>query len=103
MIEHKDILNWCFTVGALNFGVFGFLYTTYAFALSQVTEDAPLPPPIVYRLKWFCRAVSSVLVVLTVLAIITGYNAGVGLSTWLIVLCFIVLAGTTVFLSLTMG
>ena len=28
----KDILTWCFTVAALVFGVYGFLYSTYATA-----------------------------------------------------------------------
>jgi hypothetical protein len=103
VIEGKDILNWCFTLGALNFGVFGFLYTTYAAAFAQVTEDNPFPPHIVRPLKWFCRVLAGVLIILTVLAVVTSYDAGASVSTWIIVLCFVVLAGTAVGLALTMG
>jgi hypothetical protein len=47
MIEPKDILEWCFVLGALDFGVFGFLYSTYATASFQATPANPVRPPIV--------------------------------------------------------
>jgi hypothetical protein len=65
MIETKDILAWCFTVAALVFGVFGFLYSTYAAAMFQLTPKDPVPPPITKSLKLFCRAAVVVLFVLT--------------------------------------
>ena len=103
MVEAKDILNWCFTIAALNFGVFGFLYATYANALLEVTEDRPLPPPIVKYLRRFCRAVAGIQVVLTTLAAVNSYGTGATVSTWIIVGCFVVLTGFTVGLALRMG
>jgi hypothetical protein len=102
MMEAKDILGWCFTVAALDFGVFGFLYSTYAAASFQATLTSPARPPITQYLRLFCRAVVLVLVVLTVLAAATSYNAGVGFSTWSIVMCFVVLASFSVVLAYKM-
>lgn len=103
MVETKDILAWCFTVAALNFGVFGFLYATYATALFQVTKDSPLPPPIVKYLRRFCRAVACIQGVLTALAVVNSYSSGVPISVWFIVGCFIVLTVFAVGLVLQMG
>jgi hypothetical protein len=86
-MDAKDILGWCFTVASLVFGVFGFLYSTYAAAMLQ----AAAAPPITRYLRQFCWVLAFILVVLTGLAAFTSYNAGVGLSTWLIVGCFIIL------------
>jgi Na+/H+-dicarboxylate symporter len=91
MIDEKDILNWCFTVASLDFGVFGFLYSAYAAASFQATPANPIRPPITSYLRLFCRVIVFVLVVLTVLAAITSYSSSVGLQTWIIVLCFVVL------------
>lgn len=89
MIEAKDILGWCFTVAAITFGVFGFVYSTYAMAMFQLTPTDPIPPPITRYLKFFCRAVALVLVVLTVVSGVVSFNASVGYSIWAIVLCFV--------------
>jgi len=102
VIEAKDILTWCFTVAALEFGVFGFLYSTYAMASFQATPQNPVRPPITQYLRSFCRALAFVLVVLTVLAAVTSYNAGVGFQTWIIVMCFFVLTGFSVVLAYKM-
>lgn len=64
MIDAKDILEWCYVVGALDFGVFGFLYSVYATAM--FTDGAP--PPIVGFLRSFCRIISTVLLALTLVA-----------------------------------
>jgi hypothetical protein len=91
MIQAKDILEWCFVLGALDFGVFGFLYSTYATASFQATPEHPIRPPITRYLKQFCRAVVLVLVVLTALAAHTSYQAAVGFQVWVIVACFVLL------------
>jgi hypothetical protein len=102
MIETKDILNWCFTVAALVFGVFGFLYSTYAAANFQATPDRPARPAIVKFLRVFCWAIALVLVVLTSLAAVASYEAGVGPQTWTIVGCFVVLTCFSVWLVIWM-
>jgi hypothetical protein len=75
MIEPKDILDWCFTLASLDFGVFGFLYSVYATASFQATPEHPVRPPITQYLKRFCQAVVAVLIVLTLLAAFTSYTA----------------------------
>ena len=97
-MEAKDILNWCFTIASLNFGVFGFLYSTYAAAMLQ----APAVPPITRFLREFCWTISFILTVLTGLAAYTSYFAAVGISTWVIVSCFIILTGYSVRLAYKM-
>jgi hypothetical protein len=91
MIEPKDILEWCFVLGALDFGVFGFLYATYATASFQATPEHPIRPPITRFLKQFCRAVVLVLVVLTGLAAYVSYEAAVHWQVCVIVACFVLL------------
>jgi hypothetical protein len=105
VIEAKDILNWYFTVAALFFGVFGFLYSTYAAASFQVTPERPIRPPITTTLRFFCRILVLVIALLTVVAIVTSYNAGIlwstwmGRSVWIMIGCFVVLAGIAAFLA----
>jgi hypothetical protein len=88
MIETKDILTWCFTVAALDFGVFGFLYSTYAAASFQAD---PARPPITRYLRLFCRVVTLILLALTLIALVTAYSTVVNWQTWAIILCFVVL------------
>lgn len=88
-MEERDILSWCFTVAALTFGVFGFLYSTYATAMFQDLN----PPPIVRDLRQVCQALAGVLAVLTGVACFNAYRAAADISTWLIIGCFIVLTG----------
>src|SRR5262245_56901093 len=102
MIEARDILNWCFTIAILDFAVFGFLYSVYAFACLQVDVTAPILPPITKFLRYFCSATVGVLAVLTILAVVTSYTAHVNTETWIIVLCFIVLTGFSLYLLLRM-
>jgi hypothetical protein len=99
VVEARDILGWCFTVGALDFGVFGFLYSTYAAASFQATPELPARPPITECLRYFCFATVFVLTVLTVLAAYTSFRAEVGFVTWSIVMCFVVLTGFSVVLA----
>jgi hypothetical protein len=99
MIEAKDILGWCFTLAALDFGVFGFLYSVYATASFQATTNNPARPPIVHDLRRFCRAVAAVLVVLTGLSGVATYQAGAGIQIWIIVLCVALLTGFSVMLA----
>jgi hypothetical protein len=91
MIETKDILNWCFTVAALVFGVFGFLYSAYATASFAAAQAGSARPMVVYDLRRFCRLLAGILVVLTGLAAVSsasaGASAGVGPQTWIIVGC----------------
>ena len=105
MIEAKDILNWCFTVAALVFGVFGFLYSTYAAASFQATPAAPVRPPITKYLKLFCRILALIVALLTVVSIVASCKAGIpwstwiGLSVWSMVGCFVVLTFLSGFLA----
>jgi hypothetical protein len=72
---------------SLVFGVFGFLYSTYAAAMSQDAAAAPISR----YLRHFCRVLAFILTVLTALAVVTSYNVGVDISTWVIVACFVIL------------
>lgn len=102
MVEAKDILNWCFTLGALIFGVFGFLYSTYAAASLQA---APVRAPITQYLRYFCRALAFIITLLTAVSIVTSYKTGISLSTWIgfsvwsMVACLAVLTGFSVVLA----
>jgi hypothetical protein len=96
MIETKDLLNWYFTVGALVFGVFGFLYSVYASAMFQATPEKPMPAPITVFLKLYLRVVVAVLTVLTVTSAVTGFRASAGWETWVLILCFVVLTGFSI-------
>jgi hypothetical protein len=102
MIEPKDILDWCFTLASLDFGVFGFLYSVYATASFQATPEHPVRPPITQYLKWFCWAVVTVLIVLTLLAALTTYTAAAGFQVWIIVFCFLLLTGFSTVLAFKM-
>lgn len=101
MAEGKDIIEWCFVVGALIFGVFGFLYSVYANALFV---EGP-PPPIVGYLRNVCRVLIAILAILTVLAGATNYHCQQALlswssvSTWIIVLCFAVVTSCSLYLA----
>jgi hypothetical protein len=96
MIETKDILEWCFVLGALDFGVFGFLYSTYAAACFQATPEHPELPSITKFLKQFCRVVVLVLALLTALAAYTSYQAKTIWHVWVIVACFALLTAYSV-------
>jgi hypothetical protein len=98
MIETKDILDWCFTLSALDFGVFGFLYATYAGAMAS----SAAPPPITRYLRLFCWVIALVLVVLTLVSAILSYNAQVGLAVWAIVGSLILVTGFSVVLAYLM-
>jgi hypothetical protein len=78
MIEYKDILEWCYVVGTLQFGVFGFLYSVFAQA---ALGKGPRPPITIY-LRRFCRVIVSVLSVLTLMLGVCTYLAfeGTGLT-----------------------
>lgn len=99
MIETKDILNWCFTLAALDFAVFGFLYSTYAAASFQAD---PARPPITQYLRHFCRVVVFVLVTLTALAAVISYKAGATYPLWIIIACFVLLTIFSVVLAYKM-
>jgi hypothetical protein len=102
MIETKDILEWCFVLGALDFGVFGFLYSIYATASFQATPTSPVRQPITGYLKLFCWVVVAVMIVLTLLAAYTSYTAAVVFQVWVIVFCFFLLTGFSLVLALKM-
>jgi hypothetical protein len=105
VIEAKDILNWYFNVAALFFGVFGFLYSTYAAASFQVTPERPIRPPITTTLRLFCRILVLVIALLTAVAIGASYKAGIpcsrwiDCSVWIMIGCFVVLTGIAAFLA----
>lgn len=103
MIESKDVLNWCFTIVSIDFGVFGFLYAIYISATSSPTPERPIRPGIARRVIPFCQAIASIIAVLTILSGVTAVQAAAGVEVWIIVLCLAVLAGFTVRLSWTMS
>jgi hypothetical protein len=100
--ETKDILNWCFTLAALDFGVFGFLYSVYATASFQATPENPARPPITDFLRKFCRVAVLVLVILFVLSVIVSLDTGVDWRTWVIVFCVALLTFFSAFLAYKM-
>lgn len=102
MPETKDILNWCFTLAALDFGVFGFLYSVYATASFQATPESPARPPITDFLRKFCRVSVLVLVILFVLSVIVSLNTRAGWETWVIVFCVALLTFFSTFLAYKM-
>jgi hypothetical protein len=69
--------------------VFGFLYSVYATGMFQATPEHPEPPPITVFLRRFCRILAAILAILTAMSIWTGYRAGVGWETWVIIACFV--------------
>ena len=102
VIENRDILEWCFTISALGFGVFGFLYATYASAMFELSPEDTIPPSITKELKIFCRVLAGVLVALTVLSAIVSYTAQVAYPVWVIVICVSVMTGISGYLAYTM-
>lgn len=85
MIDDKAILDWCFVIGSLNLGVFGFLYSTYASA-KLASKDTPITGYI----RTFCRMLVAVLFALAALAAYTAHIAKVGASAWIIVVCLVI-------------
>lgn len=79
----KDILEWCFVVGALILGTFGFLYNTYTSAMFAYDDV----PDIVNFLCTFCRVLVLSITMLTGLAIFTSYQNNAGIPVWIIVGC----------------
>lgn len=71
MTEYKDILEWCYVVGTLQFGVFGFLYSVFA---SAALGKGPRPP-ITIHLRRFCKMIVLVLTALTLTAGVGTYLA----------------------------
>jgi hypothetical protein len=103
VIEDRDILEWCFTISALGFGVFGFLYATYAAGMFELKPTGPIPPPITKELKVFCRVLFVVLAILTVLSGVVSYTAQAAFPVWVIVFCVVVMTGTCGYLAMTMN
>jgi hypothetical protein len=103
VVDAKDILNWCFTIISINFGVFGFLYAIYVSATTAPTPEKPIRSGAALRVIPFCRTLAGIIMVLTALAAITCVQTGVGFATWLIVLCLTVLAIFAVWLAWTMS
>jgi hypothetical protein len=89
-------------LAALDFGVFGFLYSVYATASFQATPENPARPPITDFLRKFCRVAVLVLVILFVLSVIVSFNTGVGWETWVIVFCVALLTFFSAFLAYKM-
>jgi hypothetical protein len=102
MPEVKDILEWCFTLAALDFGVFGFIYSTYASATFSVSPEKPLRPPVVSYLVSFCQVIATILVVLTSLAAVLTYENNLGWATWVLVGCLVLPTAFSVYLALYM-
>jgi hypothetical protein len=101
-IQDRDILEWCFTISALGFGVFGFLYATYATSMFQLSPTNPIPPPITQKLKLFCWVLFLVLAVLTMVSITVSYTVQAALPVWVIVFCVTVMTGLSGYLTFTM-
>ena len=75
MVEPSEALGWSFTAGAIAFGVFGFLFSTYAAASFRATAERPIRPEIAKDLRGFCWVLALVLSVVTLSAVL-GVVAG---------------------------
>lgn len=103
MIEGKDILNWCFTIVSINFGVFGFLYSIYVGATTTPTPSNPIRPFVAQRVIPFCRILTAITIILTTLAGVTCVQIKAGIVVWLILLCLAVLGIFALWLAWTMS
>ncbi|WP_310630675.1 hypothetical protein [Paraburkholderia sp.] len=102
MVENKDILEWCYVVGTLQFGVFGFLYSVFATA---ALAKGPRPPITVY-LRQFCRVIAITLLALTLTAGVGTYNAWLalgltfaGVALWIILASLALVTGYSLILA----
>lgn len=103
MIEAKDVINWCFTIVSIDFGVFGFLYAIYISATSAPTPEHPIRPGIARRVIPFCRIITVIMSVLTILSAVVAAQDQAGFEVWIIVTCLAVLDGFAVRFAWTMS
>lgn len=80
-------------LGALLFGVFGFLYTLRATLLTLTTGGRPDVPPVVHRLRPLCQATAAPVVASVAVAALALLNLAVGLLVWALVAILAVTAG----------
>lgn len=64
------IITSALNIGAIIFGVFGFLYSVYAMYLSSVTASNPRRPAICDALRDLCRVLVGILIATAVIAIV---------------------------------
>ena len=103
MIEPKDTLEWCFTIAALHFGVFGFLYAIYVNMNLQVTATHSTRPQELKVVINFCKMLSVLIVVLTCTAAFISWQAGAHWTVWVLVATFAAVACFAVRLARVMG
>lgn len=94
-IDDKTLLDWCFSVGSLNFGVFGFVYSIYATA----SLDGKGHLEIVAILRRFCGVLAFVMTMLTIVAILAAWNISARPAVWVIIACFVVTSAYSVYLT----
>lgn len=97
MVDNKAVLDWCFVIGSLNLGVFGFLYSAYASA-----KFASKDSPILGYIRNFCRVLAGILAVLVGLSVYIAYGSGFGFPAWIVVICMIVVAAFAIGLAFKM-
>jgi hypothetical protein len=81
IVTNKDVLEWCFVVGALDLSVFGSIFGVYAGARFA----AQTVPRIVSVLRWTCRALAFVLTILTLTSIYICLTENIAFLAWVIV------------------
>ncbi|MFL9994254.1 hypothetical protein PQR34_25880 [Paraburkholderia sediminicola] len=92
MIDAKDTLGWCFTLGSMSLGVFGFAYSNYASAVMM--HPPGKAPAIVKSLRWFCRWLTVSLLAISCITSFSAYQSCATAGAWALV-C--ILVATTVF------
>lgn len=102
-IDPKDTLEWCFTMAALHFGVFGFLYAIYVNMNLQVTATQPTRPQELKVVIHFCKLLAVLLVVLTCTAAFLSWQTPAHWTVWVLVATFAAVAGFSVRLAWVMG
>lgn len=98
MVGPADIFGWSISLGALVFGVFGFLYAVFAAASWTVTPEHPNRPSVVHKIQRVCWILVGMLAVNALIAFTVSVQiscaAGEGLlwaqtwATWVLLAAF---------------
>jgi hypothetical protein len=86
-VDVATLLGWCFSMGSLTFGVFGFIYGIYASARLSDKEHLE----IVGFLVSFCTALMVVLGIETALAVYLAIVEKVRWEAFALVLCLLII------------
>jgi uncharacterized metal-binding protein len=90
-------------IAAILFGVFGFLYSVYAMYSSQVTEENPIRSPIIGPLQDFCKLLSLLIVLASVVAGISLVFLDLNLREWILGALLVAIVGITSYMSVNLA